>query len=81
MFRVGFHLILAVAIVGITGISAQECPPGEFFNSCGSCVPTCARPVIEACAAVCYQGCYCNEGLIRLTGGGPCVSPSECPPR
>ncbi|XP_015111868.1 chymotrypsin inhibitor [Diachasma alloeum] len=81
MFRVGFYLILAVAIVGIAGISAQECPPGEFFNPCGSCFPTCPEPVIEGCTAVCRQRCYCNEGLIRLTHNGPCVQPSECPPR
>ncbi|XP_011299982.1 chymotrypsin inhibitor [Fopius arisanus] len=78
MSRIGFYLML-VAIVGITGIQSQSCPPGEFFNPCGGCETNCGLRTIEACSAVCRQRCYCDEGLIRKEPNGPCIRPSECP--
>ncbi|XP_071504944.1 uncharacterized protein [Diadema antillarum] len=59
-----------------------ECLGDLVYKTCGTnCEPTCWEPKPEACVAMCVQGCFCPDGMVRLPGSGDCVaSLDECPP-
>ena len=54
----------------------------EVWNACGTlCEPSCANPNPRFCPAIqCtgFDGCRCSPGFLRLSTGGPCVSPDQC---
>ena len=63
-----------------------RCPRGQVFRECGnSCGITCDNyylpPELQPiCAAVCFPGCFCDDGLIPLGHNSDrCVPRDRCP--
>ena len=61
-------------------VQAENCPPNEVFNACGTACPvTCANkdnpPMI--CTMQCVIGCFCARGYLR-NDAGTCVPESQC---
>ncbi|XP_028133501.2 chymotrypsin inhibitor Ani s 6-like [Diabrotica virgifera virgifera] len=74
-------ILCAFVIFVIVQIQCQEdgCGPHERRVECKSCckVPTCQQKVPpkcnRICLQVCFPGCECLPGYIRLRENGPCV--------
>uniref|UniRef100_A0A224YHH5 TIL domain containing protein n=1 Tax=Rhipicephalus zambeziensis TaxID=60191 RepID=A0A224YHH5_9ACAR len=50
------------------------------FNYCSSsCPETCGVHEQKNCSILCVRGCACAPGYSRLSPGGPCVRPDQCP--
>ncbi|XP_019127471.2 alpha-tectorin-like [Larimichthys crocea] len=61
----------------VTGCD-QNCPPNSHYELCGSSCPS-ACPSLSfpfACAAVCQEGCQCDDGFVL--NGNQCVPPTAC---
>ncbi|KAE8284015.1 IgGFc-binding protein Fcgamma-binding protein antigen [Larimichthys crocea] len=61
----------------VTGCD-QNCPPNSHYELCGSACPS-ACPSLSfpfACAAVCQEGCQCDDGFVL--NGNQCVPPTAC---
>ncbi|XP_058130706.1 uncharacterized protein LOC131284373 [Anopheles ziemanni] len=64
----------------------EKCPikscPGrnEVLKSCGLCYQnTCLNDSVQICKNICYCGCHCKLGYVRVTPTGRCVLPKQCP--
>jgi len=58
--------------------TAQVCPSGKVFQSCGTACPlTCENPNPRPCTRNCVIGCFCPPG--QLESNGQCVIPTDCP--
>mmetsp|Transcript_35701 Transcript_35701/g.44093 ORF Transcript_35701/g.44093 Transcript_35701/m.44093 type:complete len:91 (-) Transcript_35701:612-884(-) len=82
-------LLLAI-ILGV--VSCEQCKDNngniiencctsddEVYKECGTaCQPTCATQ-FPICMAVCKQGCFCKDGMIRKEIDGPCIALEKCP--
>uniref|UniRef100_A0A182NFI0 TIL domain-containing protein n=1 Tax=Anopheles dirus TaxID=7168 RepID=A0A182NFI0_9DIPT len=56
------------------------CGRNEMLRTCGLCYEnTCNSQSVEICKRVCYCGCYCKTGYVRVTQTGPCILPKQCP--
>ncbi|KAL6263153.1 hypothetical protein P5V15_005954 [Pogonomyrmex californicus] len=69
-----------LVIIGVlcSMTAAQDCPPNQEWNTCGTaCPPTCTSPRLRACTMQCVIGCQCKQGFL-LNSSGACVPPSDC---
>jgi len=54
-----------------------QCGENEEADCCGtSCPKKCFEPAAEDCAAVCVEGCFCQEGFC-LDENGACVKDTD----
>lgn len=78
MNTINFLILLCIILTSVTSAQvASLCRPNERFLSCGGCQKTCRQPN-PPCAAVCREGCFCPEDLVR-NDTGDCVPLSACP--
>ncbi|GFS86395.1 hypothetical protein NPIL_652211, partial [Nephila pilipes] len=61
----------------------SQCPKHQHEESCATnCPITCKNRnnPPKFCSDVCFNGCVCDEGYIKLNDkNGPCVEPCDCP--
>uniref|UniRef100_A0A182K813 TIL domain-containing protein n=1 Tax=Anopheles christyi TaxID=43041 RepID=A0A182K813_9DIPT len=55
------------------------CGRNQVLQTCGLCYDNTCAGLLEICKRVCYCGCYCKRGLVRVTKNGPCILPKQCP--
>ncbi|KAL1467607.1 hypothetical protein MTO96_026001 [Rhipicephalus appendiculatus] len=51
----------------------------DFSYCSSSCPETCGVLEQKNCSILCVRGCACAPGYSRLSPGGPCVRPDQCP--
>ncbi|XP_016101336.1 uncharacterized protein [Sinocyclocheilus grahami] len=53
------------------------CPESSHHELCGTdCGHTCASNIDASCEHTCFEGCFCDDGLVR--SGGLCVPVEQC---
>lgn len=58
-------------------MSAVTCPRGETFRACGPVFEPFCGSTVDEVNAVCNEGCFCPDGMLR--SAGVCVYPESCP--
>ncbi|KAH6923330.1 hypothetical protein HPB50_000415 [Hyalomma asiaticum] len=51
----------------------------DYHPCLRSCPKTCGVLEQKDCSILCRRGCACAPGYIRVSPGGPCVAPNQCP--
>nr|XP_054765345.1 zonadhesin-like [Lytechinus pictus] len=59
----------------------SECiKANEVYDQCGTACPETCDDKPLFCTEQCVIGCFCEDGFVRESVGGPCISRTECPP-